>query len=144
MALGSTELLSDLWVIDMDIDFYTEIKSALCGQGRFLGDTTPERADWSGPSVVAMLYDVTSNDTRGQFVSAMKRIIDDREENNRVITDAVRVATALNLTDLDSSIRKLAGVSIDKYVTRATQTYIGYRDMAIRDSKGQFPRAISL
>lgn len=116
----------------MDIDYYREIKNALCGRGRFLADTTPERADWPGPSVVATLYDAAGDDARGQFVSALKRIIDDREENSGVVADAVRVATALNLIDLDTSIRDLAKASKNEHVTRATQAYIGLRDMATR------------
>lgn len=115
----------------MDIDFYEEIKAALSGKGRFLKDTTPDRADWSGPSTVVMLYDVAANSARSHFIEAMKKIIEDSKEDNRIIADAIRVSSALNLTDLDSSIRSVEKTSNDKYVVRAARTYVGLRNLAL-------------
>lgn len=115
----------------MNIDYYKEIRVALWGEGPFCDDTTPERADWSGMMGVLTLYDLAVDGARAEFVAAMRRIIEDPQEDQRLVADTIRVAVSLNLTDLDSIIRNKEKTATDPYVVRAAKQYIGIRNVAL-------------
>jgi len=110
--------------------YYTEITTRLNGTHALFADTTPERADWSALSAVVSLYDTALNDDRAPFITAMRQILENPQQDPAIVAGAAQVAVDLNMTDLDSCLMGLAKTSADPHTLRVLQRYLAVKQMA--------------
>jgi hypothetical protein len=117
----------------MDTNGYSEsIVRILKGQTAELQEFK-ERLDWSGSGAVLEMYNSTSGVEREQFISALGQIIEEGEEPAPVIAQLIHIASSLNITQIEPSIRKLKTrtVASEEPVRGAIQNFLAYRNLRV-------------
>jgi hypothetical protein len=115
--------------------YYKRIVSSLEGQTLELKQLG-QRLDWAGSGAVLQMYYETSGTDRDNFITAMGRVIEE-EESPPVIAQMLHIASSLNLTQLEPSVRALESreVASNSLVHDAISNFVAYQDLFARRAK---------
>lgn len=112
--------------------YVQEIVSLLTGEAPELASIASDHLDWAGVSSFLELYGRTAGEDRESMVNAISDIIGDPKQQPVVRAQLVQIASALDISQVEPSVRKLShnGAMKERIVKEAVENFFAFRQLA--------------